>query len=228
MKLKKNKIIGIYKITSPSGKIYIGQSVDVNSRFASYARKSCADQPKLFNSIEKYGYSNHIFEIVCECERHELDANEIFYICYFNTIKEGLNCKGGGARGTLSKESLIKLSDSLKITNKKPEVKERRSAWQRGRKMSDEFKASQSLRKTGLIGHPNQIKSAIGNNYAQKEPIEIFKDEISVSIQDNLYKAAEFVGGDFRNVHACLKGKRSRHMGYSFKRIYEGSSTAVA
>jgi hypothetical protein len=31
-----SKICGIYKITSPSGKVYIGQSVDIKRRFTTY------------------------------------------------------------------------------------------------------------------------------------------------------------------------------------------------
>lgn len=31
-----NKLIGIYKITSPTDRIYIGQSKDINKRFNSY------------------------------------------------------------------------------------------------------------------------------------------------------------------------------------------------
>ncbi len=35
------KVVGIYKITSPSGKVYIGQSVDIEKRFKTYLRCSC-------------------------------------------------------------------------------------------------------------------------------------------------------------------------------------------
>lgn len=34
-----NKRIGIYKITSPSGKVYIGQSVDINQRKSHQGKK---------------------------------------------------------------------------------------------------------------------------------------------------------------------------------------------
>ena len=34
--VKMKKICGIYKITSPSGRVYIGQSIDVYSRLKQY------------------------------------------------------------------------------------------------------------------------------------------------------------------------------------------------
>lgn len=61
------KKIGIYKITSPSGKIYIGQSVDIENRFKTYLRYSCKSQPKLLASLKSYGSENHIYEILLIC-----------------------------------------------------------------------------------------------------------------------------------------------------------------
>ena len=48
-------MIGIYKITSPSNKIYIGQSINIERRFNSYKNLShCKQQIKLYNSLQKY------------------------------------------------------------------------------------------------------------------------------------------------------------------------------
>lgn len=70
-------MIGIYKVTNPKGKIYIGQSINIENRFKQYKMidKSCIG-PKLFNSLIKYGYENHIFEIIEECNLEELDNKE--------------------------------------------------------------------------------------------------------------------------------------------------------
>jgi hypothetical protein len=47
-------MIGIYQIISPSGKIYIGQSINIEQRKLQYLRlnRSCIG-PKLYNSIKK-------------------------------------------------------------------------------------------------------------------------------------------------------------------------------
>jgi len=71
--------IGIYKITSPSGKVYIGQSIDIKERFRQYKKLGCKSQSKLYNSINKYGWDNHIKEIIEECSVNRLDELEIWY-----------------------------------------------------------------------------------------------------------------------------------------------------
>jgi group I intron endonuclease len=63
---KRKDISGIYKITSPSGKVYIGRSYRIKERWRSYKRMDCKDQNKLFASFAKYGTDNHIFEIIHE------------------------------------------------------------------------------------------------------------------------------------------------------------------
>lgn len=46
-------VCGIYKITSPNKKVYIGQSKNVHQRFIRYKRGDCKGQKKLYNSINK-------------------------------------------------------------------------------------------------------------------------------------------------------------------------------
>lgn len=61
-------MIGIYKITSPTKKVYIGQSVNIERRFLVYKKLNCKKQPRLYDSFRKYGVDKHKFEILCECE----------------------------------------------------------------------------------------------------------------------------------------------------------------
>ena len=57
---------GIYKLTSPSGKCYIGQSVDIVQRILQYKKLQCKSQIKLYNAIKKYGFKNFKIEILYE------------------------------------------------------------------------------------------------------------------------------------------------------------------
>ncbi len=86
-------MIGIYKITSPSKKIYIGQSIDIERRFKEYKKLQCSQSLKLYNSLKKHGYENHIFEILEECSKHQLNKKEENYILSFNSHIDGLNIK---------------------------------------------------------------------------------------------------------------------------------------
>ena len=86
-------MIGIYKITSPTGRIYIGQSVNIEKRLKSYKALNCKTQTKLYKSLKKYGYKNHLFEIICKCESVELNNKERYYQDYYNSVSENnLNC----------------------------------------------------------------------------------------------------------------------------------------
>ena len=45
--MEKAPKIGIYKLTSPSGSIYIGQSWNIEHRMMNYKNHHCKDQPEL-------------------------------------------------------------------------------------------------------------------------------------------------------------------------------------
>ena len=77
-------MIGIYKITSPTGKVYIGQSININKRFYQYKKLHCKGQVILYNSFMKHGVENHIFEVIKECEVLELNNEERDYNIVFN------------------------------------------------------------------------------------------------------------------------------------------------
>lgn len=95
------RICGIYKITSPSGKIYIGQSTDIKSRKKHYKYSIKPNQRHLYNSITKYGWDAHKFEIVEECIPEKLNDLEVYYIKFFNSFESenGMNCTSGGLAG---------------------------------------------------------------------------------------------------------------------------------
>jgi len=103
----------IYKITSPSNRIYIGQTTNVKKRISEYKRLDCITQYKLYNSIKKYSWENHIFEIIdsCRCGDNKciLNIRERYWINEFNSLKVGLNCNEGGS-GNVG----FKMSDDTK------------------------------------------------------------------------------------------------------------------
>ena len=113
---------GIYKITSPSGRIYIGQSITIQKRFNSYKRsdKKNESQIKLFNSFKKYGVENHLFEIIEQCDFNLLNERERYWQDFYNVLDIGLNCnltKTNQLKLKFSKETIEKISKS-KIGNK--------------------------------------------------------------------------------------------------------------
>lgn len=93
---KSKKICGIYKITNKiNGKMYIGQSIDIKTRWKHHLYTKSRDT-QLTKAIQKYGKDNFIFEIICEIPESVLDLYEISYIKYYETYKNGYNMTEGG------------------------------------------------------------------------------------------------------------------------------------
>lgn len=135
-------IIGIYKITSPSERVYIGQSWNIESRWEGYRAGHGKAQPLVHNSFGKYGVQNHYFEIVrqlsSDTPQSAMDYWEQFYMDLYRA--EGyrlLNLRGAGSHG--------KWSD---------EWKRRRSRAMKGRKVSDAVKGAMSAAQTGRVHSP--------------------------------------------------------------------------
>jgi len=107
---------GIYKITSPSGKIYIGQSTNIEKRVSRYKKLSCEKQVKLYSSLKKYGWDSHKFEIIeiVEDSGMLLDRETCWKLYYDVLNKPSLCCRIDGLGGKMSAESNLKLSISIK------------------------------------------------------------------------------------------------------------------
>jgi group I intron endonuclease len=142
----------IYKITSPSNKVYIGQSRNVDKRFKQYKSMRCNTQKVLLNSLKKYGVDNHAFEIIEECAFEDLNIRERYWQEYYNSLApNGLNSiltEYDNIPRVVSKSTSIKLSES-KLGNKNPMYgtkktdaqKEYLSLKFKGRVFTDEWKA---------------------------------------------------------------------------------------
>ena len=108
----------IYKITSPSNRIYIGSTVNIKRRFQIYKTMKCKEQRRLYASFEKYGVDAHVFEILAECEREEMYKLEAEFGAKFDVLgPNGLNCmlpKNGSIYKVFTDETIKKMSLSRK------------------------------------------------------------------------------------------------------------------
>lgn len=108
------KFCGIYKITSPNGRVYIGQSFDIVERWKVHKRLYQIKNRKniLFKSFIKYGVDNHKFELIKICSKSDLNKSEIFYEKLYDSLnpKKGLNSKGCGSNGEMSEQVRAKIS----------------------------------------------------------------------------------------------------------------------
>ena len=173
-------MIGIYKITSPSKKIYIGQSINIERRFNNYKNLiNCKGQTILYNSFLKHGIDKHVFEILCECEIYELNDKERYYQDLYSVIdKKGMNC-----RLTSAKDRSGKLSE---------EIKNKISLSNIGKKQSIEQRKNTSILKLGnknMLGknHSTQTKNKISKKlFGRKIPKEV-REKMSISSKNRIF-----------------------------------------
>lgn len=96
---------GIYKITNKmNGKIYIGQSVNIEHRWTQHRNRpfnplSSQYDSYFYRSIRKYGLENFTFEVIEQCTKQELNQKEQYWIHYYNSNVSdvGYNLTDGGA-----------------------------------------------------------------------------------------------------------------------------------
>lgn len=135
-------MIGIYKITNPLGRIYVGSSINIERRFKQYKYLRSGEQRKINNSILKYGYENHTFEVLCQCSKEILLEKEAYYCLLLDVLhRNNLNLvipKRGEVFNSMSESVRKKIGDV-----------------HRGKKMSDEQK--EAIRQA-LIGRKQTVE----------------------------------------------------------------------
>lgn len=126
----------IYKLTSPSGKIYIGQTVNFKDRYSVYKRrKENSIGKKLFHALNKYnGIENFEVEILAKIIitedllnlRETLKNLEISFIKEYDSFNTGYNLTigGEGALGrVLSQETKDKIGKANLGNNSVEDIK---------------------------------------------------------------------------------------------------------
>lgn len=139
--MAKIKVCGIYKITSPTGRVYIGQSVNIHKRWADYrCLHNCSEQRRLYNSFKKHGVLSHNFEIIEVCTTDIINDREKYYVELLDCVKHGLNIKAGGFGKIHNAETIEKLRQknigkkmSAKSRAKMSASKKGHTPWNKGK-----------------------------------------------------------------------------------------------
>ena len=91
----------IYKITSPTERIYVGKTYNLSQRIDDYKCKRYNSKKSIImDSIKKYGWNNHKIETIENIEDSLLNEREIFWISELKTYhyehEQGMNLTKGG------------------------------------------------------------------------------------------------------------------------------------
>ena len=133
----------IYKVTSPSGKVYIGKTVKgLHYRKAQHLKTANNGSGLLFSkAIRKYGDSL-IWEVIDTANTsEELSLLEVIWIKYYNSFGGGYNLTvGGDGRSMYETEEEVQQArkSSFKKYTQTPKYKELKKSY----RQSDEYKKS--------------------------------------------------------------------------------------
>lgn len=100
--LGKDKISGIYKITNvKDGKIYIGQSTDIKTRWSNHIKAALKidsiAHSRVHDAMGEEGIWNFTFELLEQCPKEKLNEREKYYIEFYQSNTYGYNKTAGGA-----------------------------------------------------------------------------------------------------------------------------------
>jgi group I intron endonuclease len=179
-------MIGIYKITSPSNRIYIGQAVNICIRFSTYRKLKCKMQPRLYSSFKKYGVDNHVFQVIDICDTDQLNDRERYWQDFYNVLsKTGLNCiltATNEKKKVISQEVKDKIRLKTKMYKHTPEAVEKIRKSSTGRVFSEETKKKISESQIGKMVSKNTCDKISKALKGRKIPKEVLaKRSISIS-----------------------------------------------
>ena len=208
--------------------MYIGQSRNITARKSQYKTLVKGGiGKKIYNSLKKYGWDKHTFEVIEECEAEQLNNREIYWIKYYNSVLEGLNIKEGGLGGYHSEETkrLIRLKAIGRKLSEEAKEKISKSkighTYNLGRKHSKEtlqspkYKNSRNFRN----GHnPFTNESRKKRDEKIKKPIEqLDKQGKFIRLWDCQTTIAKVLDISQSAINNCLKGLAKSSAGYQWK-----------
>ena len=218
--------IGIYIIKNNiDDRVYIGSSINLKKRFYAHInslRNKNHHNTKLQNFVNKYGLNVLLFEIICNCSKHELIKLEQFYIDKFNAYIKGFNCSptaGNILNFKMSNESKMKISKALKKHKRTEE---------HCKSLSNAQKNKPKLFLRGLKRTPEQIKNISQGQLNSKKAIEAKKKNRKPIIQftkngsfvknwESIKQISEELKIDASNIVKVLKNKKLSAYGFVWK-----------
>ena len=228
----------IYRIINPVGKIYIGKTTRLNDRISYYRNNQASDQKIISRSISKYGWDNHIFEIIDTAPSDQLNELEQKYIQEYNSFhyenENGMNLTKGG-EGTFGRipttEQREKLSKSLQGRSHSDETKQLMKSIKIGKPSNftgylhtDESKQKIGLANKGRIVKQQSIENTLNtklNKLLNKHESILQIDPISNTIIKEWKilptDIAKELNIDATNIRKCLNNKNKTSLGYIWR-----------
>ncbi len=165
----------IYRLTSPSGKAYIGQTDNYQKRMRAHRNGTDKTCRAILNAIRYYGWESFRKErMEVGIPSSFVDFCERMYIHQCRTFsRNGYNLTtGGGAHTEMSEESKMKNRLTHLGMGHTLETRQKISAALRGRKMSSEMRAKLRAANLGRKKTPEEIAKNAAANRGRKHTLE--------------------------------------------------------
>lgn len=233
----KKIICGIYKITSPSGRIYIGQSKNIINRWKHYKKVDCKHQHILYHSFKKYGIENHKFEIIKRCNIEELNYWERYHQDFY--IEKGyklasnlMNCiltETKEKKKILSEVTKRKLSEAARDINGEKNPFYGKKHTEATRKLMSENHWDSSGKNHPMYGKTGELCPFYGRKHTEesKKLMSITQSGHGAIIQKcdfnmnvlqeatiDIFQKENFNRG---HIYQCCWGREVHHKGFIWK-----------
>jgi group I intron endonuclease len=198
------RVSAIYKITSPTGSIYIGQTVDVVRRFSQYRRLDMLvkTSPKLYKSLINFGYDAHTFEIIEKCEIGQLKNKERHWQDFYNATSESnLNC--------ILTKSDTKKGVGIAVPNyRKAQI----SAVHKGKVYSEETKAKIRIARAKQVITAEHRRKISENSGSARIVINLLTGIYYITVKE----AAMSIGIKSNALQCSLMGRNKKNQQFKF------------
>ena len=148
-----NKIVIYCYHCIPTGKKYVGQTINERDRKAQHRYDALVQNSDavFHRAIRKYGWDSFIYGVIEQTD----DINrEVHWIEQLNTYHEGYNATTGGAENyIISEESRERMRTKAKGRTHTQETKDKIGASSKGRTLSDSARAKVSAANKGREGY---------------------------------------------------------------------------
>lgn len=223
-KIPKRNYGFIYCYTSPSGKKYIGQTVQtINNRAKGMRGKGYRNCSVFYNAIKKYGLENFTLEILEEAHIDLLNEKEKEWIAFLDTrIPNGYNISEGGEGH--SKKVYQYDIDTGEFIAEYPSLTEAARAI----KVKTIQNISDCLRERqksahGYIWSYIKYEKVIPQVYFSNESRPVYAYHLDGTFYrkfDSITKAAKIIEGNRNDIRKCIKGQLKQTKNYIWKDIY--------
>ena len=217
----------IYKYTSPSGKIYIGQTTQSLSERARFMGEGYRNCTAFYRAIQKYGFQNFSQEVLEEISyenlselKEQLNKLEQYYISKFNSlVPNGYNIRLGGEVKGFSSDSQVCKTGSEHF-NWRNDIDEKQ--------LQDLYLSGKNLKEIAFI--LNLPTATIQRHLKEADVLrekrynsEVVKLNTKGEIVESWKSASEAARAEGKHasvINRCCREKRGYYKGYTYR--YKG------